>query len=387
MMKKKLIKAVCLVLLFALSVGGTDAVLRYRYIDSILPMKRFYEQEKNSVDVLGLGTSHIYEGLSPGVLYREYGIAAYNLCAPAQAVWSSWHYFVEALKTQSPKAAVFDVYMLNTNVPYDTAANAIKSTYGMKWSKNRLEALAAAFGNEDLPSALIPFLQFHSRYAEMTESDDGIRARNSAYYGKSFKGYTVCDDIQPISLPDVTKFTDTRKLAEKHEQYFRNIIETAISNKITLFVVSMPYALAKDTQTTVNSARKIAESYKSKYVKFLDLAAAKEKIGLDPKTDFANNQHLNRAGSVKVTKYLGAALKKTVKLTDRRKDPAYETWAQNAELFYRGLDNFRLKHTTDTAEYKERLEKLTDGYTVMLADNFGKNAKATDFVYFTECFG
>ena len=376
-MKRKLIKAVCLILFFSLIVGGTNAVLRYRYTDSILSIQRFYEQEENTVDVLGLGTSHVYEGISPGVLYREYGIAAYDLCAPAQAVWNTYHYFIEALKTQSPKAVIFDVYMLNTNEPYDTPANAIKTTYGMKWSKNRTDAISASFEHADLPSLMLPFLQYHSRYAEMTEKDDAPQSRQSAYFGKCYKGYTVYDEITQIKLPDVSKFTATRQLADKHLLYYKRIIDLAVRNKITIYIVSIPYAIAQDTQTTVNTARAIAKDYKSKYVKFIDLNARLDKIGIDVNTDFANNQHLNRSGSEKVTKYLGKIISSQLKLKDRRGDPAYQTWEEDAELFYRGLDNFRLKTTTDVKKYAKLLSGMTEDYTVILADNFGKSADKT----------
>ena len=126
-MKKSVMKIIGAVLVFALIFGSMAGLLRYRYSDSITSIRRFYQLEDNTVDLLGLGTSHVYEGLSPAVLYREYGIAAYDLCAPAQAVWNSYYYFVEALKTQTPRAVVFDVYMLNTNSEYDTTANAAKS--------------------------------------------------------------------------------------------------------------------------------------------------------------------------------------------------------------------------------------------------------------------
>lgn len=386
-MKKKLLKAVCLILFFSLTVGSVGAVLRYRYPDSIVPMRRFYDQTPDSVDLLGLGTSHIYEGLAPAVLYREYGIAAYDLCAPAQAVWNTYYYFVEALKTQSPKAAVFDVYMLNTTVPYDTPANAIKSTYGMKWSMERLRAIRCSFEYGKFFRALFPWLQYHSRYADMTYDDTVPLAGNETYYGRSFKGYNVYDEIRAISLPDVSEFTQTRELAEKHEEYYRKIIELAIENKIALYVVSMPFALAKDTQTTVNSARLIAESYQSEYVKFIDLTARKDEIGLNGDEDFANRQHLNRLGSEKVTRWLGRQIVSGVPFEDRRGDPAYETWEQDAALFYRGLDDLALKRTTDIDEYKTRLADMTEGYTVMIADDLvGEGDFSAAAAYFTDLF-
>ena len=380
-MKKKLFtKILCLLLGFAVIFGGIYAVMDYNYADSIIPLKRFYQQKENSIDVLGLGTSHIYEGLCPAVLYREYGIAAYDLCAPAQAVWSTYYYFVEALKTQRPKAVVFDTYMLNTNTDFDTTANAIKTTYGMRWSRNRLNALQAAFEAKDVVTALNPFNQIHSRYDDLSSADILPYAGNKAYYGKSFKGFATGDEITEITIPDVTQWTAERTFNEKHERYYRAIIELAVENKIPIYVIAVPYAIASDTQSIVNTARRIAAEYDSDLVRFIDFDALIDEMGVDTKTDFSNKQHLNYAGSRKFTSYFGKILKTELELPDRRTDAVYDSWAENADMFYRCYEDFLLKHTDSMETYLQKVQALDDGYTVILAENTGitTNAAADD---------
>ena len=41
-------------------------------------VKGFYEEPKNSLDVIFMGNSDVYRGISPITLWDEYGIASYN---------------------------------------------------------------------------------------------------------------------------------------------------------------------------------------------------------------------------------------------------------------------------------------------------------------------
>ena len=58
------------------------------------PRDNFYDfyntLEKDTVDVLCVGSSHVYCGINPVQLYNDYGIAAYDLAAGSQAVWYSY---------------------------------------------------------------------------------------------------------------------------------------------------------------------------------------------------------------------------------------------------------------------------------------------------------
>lgn len=368
-MKKTFLRLIGAVLAVLLVLGSMSLLLNYRYADSITSLRRFYEQEENTVDVLGLGTSHVYEGLCPAVLYQEYGIAAYDLCAPAQRVWNSYYYFVEALKTQKPKAVVFDVYMLNTTTEFDTTANAIKSTYGMNWSKNKIDAMKASFPEEEFPEIFFEFFQYHSRYGELSQANTWYDAGDPAYYGDSYKGYYCYDTIQEISRPDPYSQTGTREFPEKYERYFRAIIELAVENQIPIYIVSIPYAIASDTQRTVNTAEQITKEYSSEYVHFIDFNKRYDEMGLDFSTDFSGIQHLNDNGAIKFTRYFGKILKEELDLPDHRSDARYASWEENARIFYRLYQNNDVKNVTDLFEYVELLHSLGDGYQIILVQN------------------
>ena len=67
-------------------------------IDSII-----YALEEYSMDILFMGTSHTYYGFNPSVIYEKTGLNSYVFAGECQPMSITYHYFKEALKTQSPK--------------------------------------------------------------------------------------------------------------------------------------------------------------------------------------------------------------------------------------------------------------------------------------------
>ena len=71
-------------------------------------IKEFYKEPKDSLDVVFVGDSSIYKGVSPMQLWHEHGIASYNYASPTQRVWDSYYCVKEVLNYQKPKVIVMD---------------------------------------------------------------------------------------------------------------------------------------------------------------------------------------------------------------------------------------------------------------------------------------
>ena len=110
----KVLKCLIFCLLAVLMVHGINRVLKikgqeYGVYSPYAQYGGFYEMEKNTVDVLFLGSSHCYCGFSPQEFYDRCGIRSYNLGSSRQSTWLSYYWLREALKTQTPQAVVMDV--------------------------------------------------------------------------------------------------------------------------------------------------------------------------------------------------------------------------------------------------------------------------------------
>ena len=71
-------------IILLVSTNYTVYVLTPKHDYGICPIMNLYRQPENSVDVLMLGSSCAYAGVNTNILFREYGVAAYNLCTAEQ---------------------------------------------------------------------------------------------------------------------------------------------------------------------------------------------------------------------------------------------------------------------------------------------------------------
>ena len=76
----------------------------------------FYQEPKNTLDVLFLGSCNMYSSVSPVLIYEKYGITGYAFCCPDEEMSTSYYYLREALKTQDLKAVVVEsLFLTETN--------------------------------------------------------------------------------------------------------------------------------------------------------------------------------------------------------------------------------------------------------------------------------
>ena len=64
---KTAIKIISFILIMTVIFASVDGILKVKYVDGIYSMKRFYELEDDSVDVLFLGSSHVFETYNTSV--------------------------------------------------------------------------------------------------------------------------------------------------------------------------------------------------------------------------------------------------------------------------------------------------------------------------------
>lgn len=107
-------------------------------------------------------------------------------------MWNTYYYLKEALKTQKPKLIVLEGYRLLEEEEFLDAGYVIKSTYGLKWSKNRLDAIRASAPQEDWPGYLLGYTQYHDRYQELSEED--FTSGKEAEKYETWKGFELWID-------------------------------------------------------------------------------------------------------------------------------------------------------------------------------------------------
>lgn len=222
-----------------------NSIFKFKYTDGISQLSNFYRQDRNSIDVLILGSSHSFVNCNNGTLYEEYGIASYNMGGSMQPMWNSYYNLIEALKTQKPELIVLEGHGITFDFDYLYTSAAIKNIYGMKWSLNKVRDILTSVDSDHRFDFILEYSQYHTRYSSLNKGDfiDGFGDSELEYaynwYGDSWKGQYLFNTSNPIEIEDVSDVDGVIDLSSKSEMYYRKIIELAKENDITVDVFLM----------------------------------------------------------------------------------------------------------------------------------------------------
>ncbi len=355
-------KAVIFFLLAGLLLQRMNSALRLKQEDGIYPMEIFYEQDRDKIDVMFYGSSHTYSDINPAILWRERGIASFDLAGSLQPMWNTYYYMKESLKYQHPKVMVVELVRAIEEREYIEEARTVTNTFGMKLSREKYEAIRVS-----TPDNLVPYLLgypvYHSRYAELSRED--FEPYLGQPMGKDYKGfYPLFVTKKFDGFADMSTVTETSGLSAKTEEYLRKIIELSREEEIPLVFMISPYqGIIESEQKMFNRAKEIAAESD---VPFLDFNLLYDELDLDPEEDLAEFSHLNHRGSTKLSAYLADYLADHYGLADHRGEEGYLSWERNLEQWNQMYANQLLKEESD---WKNFLQKISQNpnYTFLIS--------------------
>lgn len=300
--------------------------------DVTLTLRGIYEEEENTLDVVVIGNSNVYRGVSPMVLWKEYGITSYSYSSPLQKVWISYYLLKEALEYQTPKVILFDVDECFDES--DATEQAVRKVFdNVKMGKNKWEALQDPIfqlTNFDRFSYLFPIVRYHARWDRLKEQDF---RRITLDYSNSFKGYLLSRTVKPYrkKITYMEKKNQTAVMGEKVKTYLEKMIQLCKENGIQMVLIELPCI----TSWSYEKSMAMEQFAKEHEVPFLDLNK-KEDIGINWETDTEDEgQHLNLSGAEKVSSYLGKYLLENYSLPDHREEPSFQKWHEDYERYER----------------------------------------------------
>ena len=338
MLKKTIIEFGILIFCTILILHSVIKVLSPKAGNGIYDLKEFYELDRNSVDVLMLGSSLSFISLDPAVFYENSGIAGYSLGGALQPLNNTYFYLKEALKTQRPKLITLEIYCA---IRDDELNNyyVLNNISAIRSPGNRLGAIVSSTTKDRWLSMFLGFPEYHDRYKELTNEDfqqyRGLKDFEYYLGHGTFYKTTECDrpivddEVEAISIPT------------KSEEYLLKIIELCDEYNIELLLFASPNAEYSDTMkgmyTYISS---IAQDYEG--VSFVDFNECYDTIGLDFQKDFADKIHLNHRGCPKFSEFFGNYLSESYHLEDHRGDGRYLRWEQAAEFNNASIQDVRI---------------------------------------------
>ncbi len=297
---KILIKAMLLCLIAVGVILYCSAALRIKKIelpnDTSNKVAGFYALEENSMDVLFLGTSHSYYAFNPAVFYERTGLNSYVFAGECQPIGVTYHYFIEALKTQKPKVVVLDLFsLLPSSQGCQTSGIIQKNLEDLKTSGNKFKALDLLEDEEERFNAKFDLMLYRSRWSEIEEEEWLYPL--SDHFNPTFgftSGWPGSNDVfeRPVYYT-----TNQKRPIESQLSYLEYIVSLAKENDIELILFKTPFYEEEEDFKTMNMLAEFAYLHE---IPILDMNLDYNKYDFKFDVD-GDVWHCNVRGAIKVT--------------------------------------------------------------------------------------
>lgn len=370
---KYVIKGIILtaIILFLLTAVNRVLVPKFYYDDTwptTTGYRGFYQMDKDSIDVLFLGSSHATASFNPQYMYDAYGIRSYNLGGEQQSMLASYYWLKEALKTQNPSVVILDttfVFQYMKYEPLNCEESATrKAIDAMKWSGNKLDAIRDVCEIDDkqeINSYLFPNIRFHERWMNLVQNDFKAGAMEKHY---ELKGYVPLGNHCGNDWYAPYNMGETEELFEAYPVmmgYLDKIAQTCKASGITLILTNAPTTMADITK--YNTITNYATSNGLVYIDYNE-SGIYYSTGLVFADDMNDDDHANIWGSEKITSHMANLLLENG-LVQVQSD---EQWGQTADYYANLKNNYNLKNIWDIFEYIDAINN--ERYTTIMAVNY-----------------
>lgn len=332
---KNTLRGIAFVLLLALCVGGTYRIVSWKdttgnYLSSVQQLEHTGE---GLVDVFFVGSSHCYCSVYPDFLWRDDGIAAFDLAISGQDKWSSYYSLKEAFKTQKPEAVFVECYGLLYD-GYLVEGNKYRNLLSFGPTAENMALIERTVGREDRWKYFLRWPIVHTRYHELGKYDF-VQYEPSVYGRGANCGWVTG---QGPDLGIARSCEGLGALSGENEEWMEDMIALAGEEGFTLVFFVAPMGVSEDDQMVFNAAAAYAAE---RGVDFVDFGKLSDVIDFDSGTDFEDGNHCNAYGAAKVMEYLRGYLAENFDLKDHRGEAAYELWDLSYR-YYRRLEAERV---------------------------------------------
>ena len=368
------VKCVCFFILLGWIVLYVYNVLKWKdttgeYLSSV---EQLYATPEGLIDVVFLGSSHCYFGIQPAVLWRKYGIAAYDMSVSAQDKNSAYHDLIELYKTQSPSVVYVDLHALSYD-QHQVVSNVYRNYLSLKTSLNSIALVNKYIEEEDRKSYYLRFPIIHTRYRELKKYDFLEYAPNSFGRGEYFSWRIGGSWSDPEVINDHT----IGELSEKNREWLEALIALAEEHGSEIEFIMIPFPPVDFSEQTILNAAE--EMLTEKQYSYTDFNKMLDELEIDLKSDFADAEHLNAYGAEKLTTFLGEAILNKYDLSDHRGDERYWQWEADLQWY----ENARLSHwmaeVSDPCDYVSGIIRFSDSITLVSLDGDYLNSEIDYF--------
>ncbi|SJZ58554.1 hypothetical protein SAMN02745191_1058 [Anaerorhabdus furcosa] len=312
----------------------------------------FYGLEENTMDVLLFGTSHIFYGINPSILWRNNNINSYVFGGECQPLEITLAYMKESFKTQSPQLIILDVFGVSNSIESCRTDGSTKvNTEDLKLNQNKIDA--ASTYDMDMLFNIFDVAKYHNRLFEMDKKDfeNGYSHFNNTNFGFTLAyPYGQYESYYEYSHDDAFVMPEKSKIDLLDE--INNLCK---ENDSQLLLIKTPYYASDEDALIYNYIENYAKENEIEFINFNKLLST-----IDYEFDFdGSTWHANVLGSMKLTSYLSNYINHNYNL-----DQSSDFYSNDYNNLYIKTEVAALNKITDLKDWIE-IAKSLDGTIIV----------------------
>lgn len=310
----------------------------------------FYAEPEDSMDIVVIGNSGMYQYVNNPYLWKQTGLTSYNFAFSGNNVFFYEGLIDEALKTQSPDLIIIDARKFVLTKAYEMDPETGEKTYdydavraqrvydNIKYSSIRLDMINTVYSDPiDRIVHYFDIISYHENW-EQLDREQWEYADNEKK--NALKGFPIVPNIDPMPEIDVSQVKERIPLTDASEEVLRSLMEKCKNEGIELLFLSGPWIISKEEQARSNYMKDLVEEFGYQY---LDMNPLVEEVGIDESKDFYDNKHVNAMGSEKVTDYLAEYLMENYEFDMQHEDDVVDSWNKAWDSYDKKMQKYRGK--------------------------------------------
>ena len=310
------------------------------------------EEKVSQSEVLFFGTSGFNRAISPMRLYDREGIASFNLANQWEQIPLNYYMIREYAKPGRTKLVVLDVETIFDS-DLQTLDTAHYSVDKMPLDSEKLRLLNDPVWSMDLGEKigfLVPMIRYHDRWNEV-ELPSYLATKRALCDDWQCYGYMY--DDKTFQEEDL-KYTIGLDYETNHAlEYVLKVKDYCDANGIELLLLLPPWQRFDAEHYAL-----LEKTFKENGLKYENFQSENAAM-LDNEKDFSNSGHLNTAGAVKYSDFLGNYLKENYTLNDYRNDANYEKWRSDLEVYAEKEKSVLEQHENNVKEIRKGKKQTT----------------------------
>ena len=324
--------------------------------DNRLRMDGYYLEDKDSLDVVLLGSSEMYSGVIPAKLYEDYGITSYPYATSSSTAGAMATQIKEIKRTQNPQLIVIEINAFLDGTANETKESSLRGYIdNVPMNVNKFDYIRTVIEPDDRAEYFFPIVKYPKPLNRcLTMMHQEMRGYT---YLRGFKTnaniFKLTDKSLNANLPGDNK---TLALDKRYEPKLKEFLQYLKDEKIeNVLFMRMPHLVTKQTYNRFKRGNEAGRMIQEAGFDFINLERDEEMMSL-PADYYYNLDHLNINGAEKLTSKVGNILTEKyhvekAKLTDKQ---AAE-WQESVDFYhdYYAYVNNLMKTTTKPKGMRE----------------------------------